>query len=804
LKYLGFHKAFEFSLARAYGLVDQIKESIRYRSCLGDNLARHGSLKLGAVSVHLDPITADALRLFASMSGRTGHVALFYPYSRVQLQILAALEFLYQSNYVKNFRRQKVLVISDDAGRAESYYLSLRVGDVPISDFFGLSHGGKIGHQHEENRSRRSQPEDKLFITSSRRRAHLDWISVLSFGAVVMSMETGWNMAPVIAAAKIVQTNGILDLVVIEPWGHVRKARNYNDLRFHTYGWTKNDLMRSSSSESFPNYVEWGSLESELPHEIRIERLVLPRDWSTPYFEDLQALVPRLFQFSSFAPTGTIYGLYRDCLKLAVPLKLYDNECMGSFYRPPMTERLNLLSDQIGSIPSELSSADYRKAELTLRELVNGLALQSNQKFAIIMREFRASVAGQRPSAFILSNSQERYAFERTLSQLDNPITQEVIDQIGIIIGSFDALPKMPERGSLQETTFSTYPPLKRVEDVSDWLSAHCPKARVVLRRQEAESLELYCQDSENLRNFLFSPQRRLLVLDELVSGKPCEPIVMPRTDRVEIKEPLQEEIPKGPTEKDLLRILLDFEEHGTLPKHQSYEHSSGIVQPETRQGLLIQLSDGRTIALQQSKYINVYTEEGKAKVIRADKLQPGYMIILVNQSTKHSLNELILERASAYPKYRILDKSVRKWIKTLREGMANANDTPTTLLRKLRNLGSSITTPVAVYFWRRGLIIGPKDFQDIQRIATIYRSRELEEDLSGVTRAITDFRHLKRQILYSVKQSLFSMEPSKFERFQVDMSDFTDAIEIVTIRSIERREGINNEFFNKVGDLTV
>jgi hypothetical protein len=686
------------------------------------------------------------------------------------MQVLAALEFLYQSNYVKSSRRQKVLLISDETGRATSYYLSLCVGDMPISGFFGLSHGGKVDPEDKETRRPRGQHEEKLVIASSRRMAHLDRISAVGFGAVVLSVETEWNLARVIAALKIVEREGIPDLVIIEPWGHVRKARTYNDLRFYTYGWTKNDLIRSSSADSATNYVEWGTVEGTLPHEITVERSILSRDWSTPYFEDLQKLVPRLFKISGLAVTGAIYGLYRDCLKLAVPLKLYDRECMGSFYRPPVAERLKILSDQINSIPSEVPSADYRKAEMTLRELVDGLTLRDNQKFDVMMRELRASVAALKPSAFIFSNSQERYSFERALSNLDSPIIQEVIDEIGIIIGSFDALPKMESHVSLQETTFSTYPPLKRVEDVSGWLSAHCSKAQVVLRRQEAESLEFYSRDSENLRNFLFSPQRRILVMDELMIGKQCEPIVMPRTDRVELHEPPTDAVSKGPSEKDLLRILLDFEEHGTLPKHQSYQHTTGTVAPDTRPGLLVQLSDGRIIALQQSKYVNVYTEEGKAKVARADKLHPGYMIILVNQSTKQSLNELILERASAYPKYRILDKSVRKWIKTLREGMAKANDTPTTLLRKLRNLGSSITTPVAVYFWRRGLIIGPKDFEDIRRIATIYRSSELEEDLSGVTNAIIDFRHLKRQILYSVKQSLFSVEQNKFEKFQIDM----------------------------------
>src|SRR6266571_1428219 len=359
------------------------------RSCLVDKVAKRGSLRLGRAAVDPDPITEDALRVCACMSDKTGRVVVFYPYSSVQMQVLAALEFLYQSNYVRSSRRQRVLVISDEAGSAWSYYLSLRVGDVPMSEFFGLSHGGKAEPEDVGKRSRGRKHEEKLFIVSSRRMAHLDRLPLPDFGALVLSSETGWNLARVTIALKIALRERIPDLVIIEPWSYVRKARAYNDLRFQIYGWTKTDLIRSSTTGSVHNYVEWGSVEGVLPHEILVERTILPRDWSTPYFESLQELVPRLFKISGLAVTGTTYGLYRDCLKLAVPLKLYDSECMGSFYRPPIAERLKILSDQISSIPSEVPSADYRKAEMTLKELVEGFSLQNNQKFEVIMRELR-------------------------------------------------------------------------------------------------------------------------------------------------------------------------------------------------------------------------------------------------------------------------------------------------------------------------------------------------------------------------------------------------------------------------------
>jgi hypothetical protein len=601
---------------------------------------------------------------------------------------------------------------------------------------------------------------------------------------------------------------GIPALVVFEPWYQIRKARLYNEMLFHIYGWSSaelDDLHQNSKGnlEATIQNPDYGPSNAGMP-KTNIE--VLPRDSCSDLFESLTPLVHSLFSSEStrgFA--GTVYGIARDLLRLAVPLKSYDFECLGSFLKTPIIDRVKRLEEQIDKIPEEQATGSLRKARLLLSDLCNRLVTEGNQKYEVMLQKLRGSLANRTPTALIFSNVQERTAFEKTLSALELPIPIDLTLQLGVVMGSYDSLPRAAAAQATKPKTaiFSTYPPLGRTNQVVDWLMAHCETSTVILRKPEAEAFRFYEKDAENLRTFLFSPIARKATLDDLTIGRPATRLVIPRTGAVEIREPSIDTEPKY-SHKDLLKLLIEFDETGTITTPLPHPAAATKEFSTTLPGLVVHLAEGGTLALKRSKYVYRYIEEGKVKPVKSERLRPGDVIVLVDMSVNKSLNELILEKASNYPRFRLLEELVRKWIRALRQGMAESGDTPRRMLLKLMQRGSRIRSTTAIYFWRNGLVVGPHDFEDIRRIAQIYSKPELEENFDGITRAIREFRHLRIEVLHSLKHSLILGEKSSLEKLGMDIEDYADAIAFMTVSSVVSNDTIDIEEFNRVSGFSI
>jgi hypothetical protein len=422
-----------------------------------------------------------------------------------------------------------------------------------------------------------------------------------------------------------------------------------------------------------------------------------------------------------------------------------------------------------------------------------------------MLQRLRGSLATRTPSALIFSNVQERTAFEKSLSALETPIPLDLTSRLGVLIGSFDSLPRVPATAEkkLKGAIFSTYPPLGRTNQVVDWLLAHCETSTVILRKPEAEAFRFFEKDAENLTLFLFSPAARIRTLTELAFGRPAARLAIPRTGAVEVQEPLIDTGP-GYSHKDLLKLLIEFDETGTIPTAPQHPSTMAKESSTTLPGLLVHFSEGGTLAVKRSKYVYKSMEAGKVKPVRAERLKPGDVIVLVDMSVNKSLNELILEKASNYPKFRFLEELVRKWIRALRQGMTESGDTPRKMLLKLGERGSNIKTTTTIYFWRNGLVVGPHDFDDIKRIAQIYSKPELVENFEGITKAIREFRHLRIEVLHSLKQLLILGEKTTLERAGMDIEEFADAIAFMTVRSVVPSDKIDVEEFNRVSGFSI
>ncbi len=732
---------------------------------------------------------------------------IFYPFSLVEILVLAALECLYQSNYKKDCTRHGALLVTNNKQRILEYYLALSLAHSPLWRLFGKADGIKQPTPKPHSKPRMKLTfEKKLEVVSPGRLSHIDDLE--KFSVIILGVRTTWGLARVSETISYARRGGVPTLLVFEPWYQIRKARLYNDLSFHIYGWSSaelNDIYPKSTKGGHELHHNLDSARSsaEMP-KTNIE--VLPRDSCSDLFESLTPLVHSLFSSESTRGyAGTVYGLSRDLLRLAVPLRLYDFECLGSFFKAPIVNRVRRLAEQIDQIPEEQATASLRKARLLLSDLCDRLDKEGNQKYEVMLQRLRGSLATRIPAALIFSDVQERTAFEKSLSALETPIPLDLPSQLGWLIGSFDSLPRspLPAEKKLQRAIFSTYPPLSRTNQVVDWLVSNCETSTVILRKPEAEAFRFFEKDAENLGNFLFSFVARNKILTDLSLGKPAIRLTLPRTGAVKVQEP-QVDVAPSYSHKDLLKLLIEFDETGTIPAAPQRPVSVTTESSTTLPGLLVHFAEGGTLALKRSKYVYRYMEQGKVKPIRSERLKPGDVVVLVDLSVNKSLNELILEKASNYPKFRFLEELVRKWIRALRQGMAESGDTPRNMLQKLGERGSHITTSTTIYFWRNGLVVGPHDFEDIRRIAQIYSKPELEENFNGITKAIREFRHLRIVVLHSLKQSLMLGEKSSLESVGMDIEEFADAIGFMTVSSVVANDKIDVEEFNRVSGFSI
>ncbi len=593
-----------------------------------------GNLRLEQIPVEMNPVVQDCLRLCALTACARARVVIFYPFSLIEILVLAALECLYQSNYKKDCPRHGALLVTDSKQRTLEYYLGLRLAYSPLWRLFGKADGSKQSETKTHSKSRVKMTfEKKLEVVSPGRLSHVEDLE--KFSVIILGVRTTWGLGKVSETMTYARRGGIPTFLVFEPWHHIRKARLYNELLFHIYGWSNAELdgLHPNSSVGNPEVYNQSGPESvpstaEMP-KTTIE--VLPRDSCSDLFESLTPLIHSLFLSEPIRGyAGTVYGISRDLLRLAVPLKSYDFECLGSFFKTPIADRVKRLEEQIDRIPEEQATGSLRKARLLLSDLCDRLGAESNQKYEVMLQRLRGTLVNRTPAALIFSNVQERTAFEKSLSALETPIPLDLPSQMGVLIGSYDSLPHALAGKKLKEAIFSTYPPLGRTDQVADWLLAHCETSTLILRKPEAEAFRFYQNDAENLRIFLFSPSARNKTLTDLALGKPATRLAIPRTGTVEVQEPSMEPAPSY-SHKDLLKLLIEFDEAGIIPTAPQHPASAAKESATTLPGLLVHFAEGGTLALKRSKYVYKYMEEGKVKPVRSERLKPGDVLVLVD-----------------------------------------------------------------------------------------------------------------------------------------------------------------------------
>jgi hypothetical protein len=167
---------------------------------------------------------------------------------------------------------------------------------------------------------------------------------------------------------------------------------------------------------------------------------------------------------------------------------------------------------------------------------------------------------------------------------------------------------------------------------------------------------------------------------------------------------------------------------------------------------LLILLDDGLQVYMTPQHRVFVVDEErGDVNPTLVRDLEPGYRVLASGGSMEYSLDQSLLELLSDSPEWASQVRYRSMWVETLTTWMERPGSTNAKFLRELSALGSQIRTEQAIQFWRDDIVIGPKDDNDIGRIAQICDSPKLKRYSDTVISSIHDLRGIRQQVVQAV-----------------------------------------------------
>ncbi|MCJ7768138.1 DrmE family protein [Candidatus Bathyarchaeota archaeon] len=763
--------------------------------------------------VRLHAIGREALGLcaIACNSPRPTRLAIFYPAKPIDILSIAGIEALYQFCYggLRRARKRVLLVANEGANNLRQTYMNLGLNDMKLSSgLFGLAMVGRHGQLKSLAAHRGRRVDDKLVISSHKLFPEMS--EAQTIGCIVISPPGPFGFSKVRRVCDWASRSGIPCVIAFDILTSLKNLQLYLDQGFLVYGWKNEDIAQTlakdfenQSRNPNPYSTPVSFLDSLKPLEYARKIEVIAGGEVSVIFAEIR----KLLDLQSWSTTpwdldwttkATIRRVARESEKLTSPVSLYNRECYGSLWPRP----LNKMVEAVMKLGERLDSehlGEVRKAALLFKELVNILDSKSNPKFEATLQTVKEALVTHSTLLLVFSSQPDQRAFEVALERLRQPISSEILEKARIQFESFDTVVRASFSPTADRCVLTSYPPLKRTNEVYAKLKlAH--DVTFLLYKQEAEDLAFYEAMAKAAQDLFFSPKMRREVVESIKSGTRIDYPKIPEVIVQTVSEPTA---PHAVTrEVDFLAALTQFElledfspETFLAPVRPNPDKSGRLV----LEGIVISFQEGGSIALRPSRPVTVYHEDGKVGVKKAKALRPGESLILVNHSARKSLNDLILERASRYPKFRMLDLLVRIWIRSLREGMRQVGDNPRKTLGKLRAKGSTIQTSMAIKFWVLGLIIGPRDFQDIQRIAEIYSKPELSKQFGSLCKAIAEFRGLRRSLLRGLKEQMVSGAEDSLAKLGISSDDFSDAIDFFTVTRVERKEEIPMEAFNQV-----
>jgi hypothetical protein len=189
----------------------------------------------------------------------------------------------------------------------------------------------------------------------------------------------------------------------------------------------------------------------------------------------------------------------------------------------------------------------------------------------------------------------------------------------------------------------------------------------------------------------------------------------------------------------------------------------------------------------QQINFISPTTRKVEERFVRAIRL--GDTALIIPSQPRQSLYSLIISRVHQHPSIELHLALLRRWREELQSGYqrwaANHRNDPTgALLRELRAAGSTITSPLAVYFWLNGATLCPSDTDDVLRVAETLNLPFVRSRYRQIANAASRIRGLHRGLSNRLNRWLNDRARSAGDSHDAEVIDPTLGLTFGDLRS--------------------
>lgn len=499
---------------------------------------------------------------------------------------------------------------------------------------------------------------------------------------------------------------------------------------------------------------------------------------------------------------------------LPVPISLYDAEAR-SFYG---TLSIGRRFQSLRKARAQLESSDSGAASylsVTLQNLENAYNLlreDPSGKPSIILAIIDEAVRQNASMTILVRNRAERRALEFFLRSRDKGFAYLMEHDI-IVATPSDLL----ENGKVRTLLCVAVPRADQRVILRYW---NARNIAIMSYPSERSTLEYLLRSDFSRIEHSFSYDSQLKTLTSIMRDKhdlrglvPSPPVLEESALEVAYTSPQEsshQTIELEPVFDDMYSETMSVVDLEDDAEDAEFTGEAASQESDPVSGLLLRFESGKAMLVRPDKFVDKYLEHlGSVDHVSARTLEPGDLVVVINDSVRKSLTDSIIDRIQKHPSMIKVVTHQSYWIHVLRRGMEEKGDTPATLLRKLQQKGSGIQTSVAVHLWRKGVVIGPSDKQDIRRIAEIYEDQPLKDDVDKVFASVERLRFLHRSLArklkYLIPQAGIKTEMLGDEELLIDpelnlyLEDFSDSISIETLEKIEEVDQIDPSRLNKL-----
>lgn len=706
-------------------------------------------------------------------------LSVFYPSPFPDLPLALTLFFTYCF-----FDDALVLLIGDEVSKYREIYLNTSINGAPLSDLYGLatiSRNGAIKPIRLLN-SKGAFPKNRVLMSGNWQHfpendkvGAVILIAPLDYYSFQNNLNSAVDWADKIGVKNLIIVDFIPDLrrriyysrhgLLIKEWSKptIKKILSeQNNLEPSPYSMSIKDFQDYQKEPKRVNvFLNFDQIDSRLIELDNAYNTINTPKLRSNYY--LSTIIQSLHEFTRRLET------------LVSPLEFAESCYSGQ----PHSLSAKGLIDVMNKYNSDELPSEFLRARAIAQNLYDELKTIQTPKTSQIIREIEKAIGERKRLLIVCSGHKGQYeGLLKYLSSLTLPLVINKLNEKGIFIIHIKDLPK------LQETNFDYCIFTSYLNSKFTWLMFKyiCPEIEILQYKSE---------------------QKMFSLLDKLydfgdISFQSVRIDSSSQAESLSIESLLGEGIDNYALEVEDI-VSKDWKElvkQGTTLE-RGYE-------------LLLEDNQGakKTLYVKDSNYLQVFKEPSEVKHVKASKLKEGDVVLLVNNSVKGSLTDIILNKARQNPDMMSLEITAKLWIALLKKDMRENGDKAEDLLQKMQAEGSKIKTSVAIRFWVKGWVIGPQDASNIQIIAKIYNDEELMKNASDIAIAIKKFRHIRKKLILWLRSVIFSKSYEKeevsnalSEDWQIYPEDFIGSISYFRVVAVNQIDKIPANKFGRVLD---